>query len=254
MAASADGGIDPIHQFEIKTLIPIDLGFVNASFTNSSLFMVAAAALISGFLVWSMSGRALIPGRSQSVAELLYEFIAGMVRDNVGSDGMKFFPFVFTLFTFVLALNLLGLLPYAFTVTSHIVITFALALLVIGLVVAYGFYKNGFGFLKLFAPDVPAWLLPIIVPIEMISFLSRPLSLSVRLFANMLAGAITLKVFAAFVVGMGSAGALGLLGASLPLAMTVALTGLKILVAFLQAFIFATLTCLYLHDALHPGH
>ena len=183
-----------------------------------------------------------------------YEFVANMLRDAAGTQGMKFFPFVFSLFMFVLVANLLGLFPYFFTVTSHIIVTFALALLVIGTVVVYGFMKHGFGFLKLFVPHgVPVILLPLVVLIEVISFLSRPISLSVRLFANMLAGHITLKVFAGFVVSLSALGAVGVAGAILPLAMTVALTALEFLVAFLQAYVFAMLTCMYLNDALHPG-
>ena len=182
------------------------------------------------------------------------KFVASMLRDSAGSHGMKFFPLVFSLFMFVLTANLLGLFPYFFTVTTHIIVTFALAALVIGTVILYGFYKHGFGFLKLFVPSgVPGVLLPLVVAIEVISFLSRPISLSVRLFANMLAGHITLKVFAGFVVTLTSMGAVGIAGAVLPLIMTVAITALEILVAFLQAYVFAVLTCMYLNDAVHPG-
>jgi F-type H+-transporting ATPase subunit a len=209
----------------------------------------------SGFLVWATSGRGLIPTRMQSMAEMSYEFVASMLRDGAGSEGMRFFPLVFSLFMFVLAANLIGMFPYFFTVTSHIIVTFALAMLVIGTVIFYGFYKNGIGFLKLFVPDgVPGALVPLVVLIEVISFLSRPISLSVRLFANMLAGHITLKVFAGFVVSLSAFGALGVGGAILPLLMTIALTGLEFLVAFLQAYVFAVLTCMYLNDALHPSH
>jgi F-type H+-transporting ATPase subunit a len=216
---------------------------------------VATVAVTSGFLVWATSGRGLIPTRMQSMAEMSYEFVASMLRDGAGSEGMRFFPLVFSLFMFVLAANLIGMFPYFFTVTSHIIVTFALAMLVIGTVIFYGFYKNGIGFLKLFVPDgVPGALVPLVVLIEVISFLSRPISLSVRLFANMLAGHITLKVFAGFVVSLSAFGALGVGGAILPLLMTIALTGLEFLVAFLQAYVFAVLTCMYLSDALHPSH
>jgi F-type H+-transporting ATPase subunit a len=246
---------DPIHQFQLSKLIPLEIGGVDFSFTNSSLFMVATVALTSGFLVWATSGRGLIPTRMQSMAEMSYEFVASMLRDGAGSEGMRFFPLVFSLFMFVLAANLIGMFPYFFTVTSHIIVTFALAMLVIGTVIFYGFYKNGIGFLKLFVPDgVPGALVPLVVLIEVISFLSRPISLSVRLFANMLAGHITLKVFAGFVVSLSAFGALGVGGAILPLLMTIALTGLEFLVAFLQAYVFAVLTCMYLNDALHPSH
>jgi F-type H+-transporting ATPase subunit a len=246
----------PIHQFQIFKIVPIEIGGLDFSFTNSSLFMFVAVLLAAGFLYFATASRSLIPGRAQSVAEMSYEFIANMLREGAGSSGMKFFPLVFTLFMFVLAANLLGMFPYFFTVTSQIIVTFALSILVIAIVVFYGFYKHGFGFLKLFVPSgVPVVLMPLVVAIEVISFLARPVSLSVRLFANMLAGHITLKVFAGFVVSLGALGALGIGGAILPLIMTVALTALEFLVAFLQAYVFAVLTCMYLNDALHPdGH
>ena len=246
---------DPIHQFQISRWIPIEIGGLDFSFTNASAFMVATVAAAGGFLYLTTSSRGLVPGRLQSISEMSYEFIASMLRDAAGSHGMRFFPFVFSLFMFVLVANLLGMFPYFFTVTSHIIVTFALALLVIGTVLVYGFWKHGLGFLKLFVPDgVPGVLMPLVVAIEVVSFLSRPVSLSVRLFANMLAGHITLKVFAGFVTSLGAFGVAGAAGAVLPLAMTVALTGLEFLVAFLQAYVFAVLTCMYLNDALHPSH
>jgi F-type H+-transporting ATPase subunit a len=245
---------DPTHQFLIQKIVPLEIGGYDVSFTNASLFMVATVAVASGFLYLSSARQSLIPGRAQSVAEISYEFIANMLREGAGSHGMKFFPMVFSLFMFVLTANLLGMVPYFFTVTSQIIVTFALALFVIGTVIVYGFYKHGFGFLKLFVPSgVPGVLLPLVVAIEVISFLSRPISLSVRLFANLLAGHITLKVFSGFVASLGALGALGIGGAVLPLIMTVALTGLEFLVAFLQAYVFAVLTCMYLNDAVHPG-
>jgi F-type H+-transporting ATPase subunit a len=246
---------DPIHQFQISKLLPLEIGGYDLSFTNSSLFMVATVAAATGFLVWATSSRSLVPSRAQSVAEMSYEFVANTLRDAAGTSGMKFFPLVFSLFMFVLVANLFGMFPYFFTVTSHIIVTFALSMLVIGLVLVYGFYKHGLKFLGLFVPDgVPGVLMPLVVAIEVISFLSRPISLSVRLFANMLAGHITLKVFAGFVTSLSALGAVGIGGAILPLAMTVALTGLEFLVAFLQAYVFAVLTCMYLNDALHPTH
>jgi F-type H+-transporting ATPase subunit a len=245
---------DPTHQFVVQKLVPIEIGGMDFSFTNASLFMVATVAVASAFLYFSSASRALIPTRAQSLAEMSYEFIAGMLREGAGNHGMKFFPFVFTLFMFILTANLLGMVPYFFTITSQIIVTFALSCLVIGTVIVYGFYKHGFGFLKVFAPDgVPMALLPLVSSIEIISFLSRPISLSVRLFANMLAGHITLKVFAGFVGSMGALGALGIGGAILPMIMTVAMTGLEFLVAFLQAYVFAVLTCMYLNDAVHGG-
>ena len=246
---------DPISQFEVSKLLPLEIGGLDFSFTNSALFMVATVGVSAAFLILTTSGRGLIPTRLQSVSEMLYEFIAKMLRDAAGAGGMRFFPLVFSLFIFVLVANLLGMFPYFFTVTSHLIVTFALAMLVIGVVVGYGFYKHGLGFLKLFVPEgVPGYLVPVVTFIEVISFLSRPLSLSIRLFANMLAGHITLKIFAGFVIVLGTSGVLGFLGAILPLLMTVALTGLEFLVAFLQAYVFAVLTCMYLNDALHPSH
>ena len=247
--------VDPIHQFHINKLIDLQVGGLDFSFTNSSLFMVVTVVLAGAFLVLTTSNRGLVPSRMQSVSEMAYEFVANMLRDAAGSHGMKFFPLVFSLFMFVLVANLLGMFPYFFTITSHIIVTFALAMLVILTVVVYGFMQHGLGFLKLFVPSgVPAILTPLVVAIEVISFLSRPVSLSVRLFANMLAGHITLKVFAGFVVSLGAMGGIGIAGAVLPLLMAVALTGLEFLVAFLQAYVFAVLTCMYLNDALHPSH
>jgi len=240
---------NPMHQFEIKRLIDFEFLGLDASFTNASLFMVLAIASISFMTIWGMRGRALVPTRMQSLAELSYEFVANMVRDNVGTDGQKYFPIVFSLFMFVLFCNMLGMLPYSFTVTSHIIVTFALAALVFIGVTLIGFATHGFGFFKFFVPSgVPVALLPLLVVIEVISYLTRPVSLSVRLFANMMAGHTMLKVFGAFVVG------LGFIGGWAPLAFMVAFTGLEILVAFLQAYVFAILTCIYLNDALHMHH
>ncbi|WP_299480289.1 F0F1 ATP synthase subunit A [uncultured Roseibium sp.] len=246
---------DPISQFQIQKIFPIEVGGMDFSFTNSSLFMVLTVAATSAFLIFSTSGRGLVPSRVQSVSEMMYEFIASTLRDATGSDGMRFFPLVFSLFMFILVANLFGMFPYFFTITSHIIVTFALAMLVILTVIIYGFLRHGMSFLKLFIPSgVPGALIPLVTMIEVISFLSRPISLSVRLFANMLAGHITLKVFSGFVVSLGAMGAVGIFGAVLPLAMTVALTALEFLVAFLQAYVFAVLTCMYLNDALHPSH
>jgi F-type H+-transporting ATPase subunit a len=238
-----------MHQFEIVRLLRLNLFGYDASFTNSSLFMLVAVVLVTGFLTYAMRRRALVPTRMQSVAELSYEFIANMLRENVGNEGMKYFPFVFSLFVFILAVNLLGLMPYSFTATSHIVVTFALAALVFLVVTLIGFARHGVGYLKLFVPDgVPLWLMPLIVPIEVISYLIRPVSLSVRLFANMMAGHTMLKVFAGFVVLLGPAFGFA------PLLFTMAFTGLEFVVAFLQAFIFTVLTCIYLNDAVNMHH
>ena len=251
----ADVRTDPIHQFGIHKLVDIKIGGYDVSFTNSSLFMVLTLAVIALVLLWGSSSRAVVPGRAQTVAELSYEFVVKTLRDTTGEAGLRFLPLVFSLFMFVLVANLFGMIPYFFTVTSHIVVTAALALLVIFTVTIYGFYKNGTRFLKLFVPKgIPILILPLVTAIEVISFLSRPLSLAVRLFANMLAGHITLKVFAGFVVTLTGLGAFGFLGALLPLIMVIGLTALEFLVAFLQAYVFTILTCIYLNDALHPRH
>ena len=247
---------DPIHQFEIHSIVTLGhIGGHEIAFTNSALFMAITVVGIWALLMGGSSARALVPGRLQSIAELSYEFVANTIESTAGKEGMKFFPLVFTLFMFILVANIIGLIPYTFTVTSHIIITAALALLVFVTVLVYGFYKHGFGFFRLFVPQgIPIYILPLIVFIEVLSFLSRPISHSVRLFANMLAGHITLKVFASFVTLLGGLGIAGIAGATLPLALVVALTALELLVAFLQAYVFAILTCIYLNDAIHPGH
>lgn len=255
-------GTDPIHQFVIQDIVPIYLGGdgtahsgMNFSFTNSALFMVATVVAVSTYMLLAPGKRQMVPNRIQLTSELMYEFIANMLRSSAGKQGMVFFPFVFSLFAFILVANLFGMVPYFFTVTSHIIVTFALAMLVISVVTIYGFAKHGLKFFKLFAPaGIPAPVLLIVVPIEVVSFLSRPISLSVRLFGNILAGHITLKVFTGFVVTLGAAGFLGWMGAVLPLAMGVALTALEFLVAAVQAYVFAVLTSMYLNDAVHPSH
>ncbi|BBK45160.1 ATP synthase subunit a [Allostella vacuolata] len=235
----------PLEQFEIKTLVPITVGTTDASFTNASLFMAIAVAAITVFIVGGMRGRALVPGRWQSMAELSYEFIAGMVRDNVGSKGRQYFPLIFSLFMFILFGNLLGMIPYSFTFTSHIIVTFALAAFIFVVVTLVALAKHGLHFFTYFFPQgAPLATAPLIIPIEILSYLSRPVSLSIRLFANMMAGHTMLKVFAIFTVAMGVFG-------FAPLAVNVALIGFEILVAVLQAYVFTILTCLYLHDAIH---
>jgi F-type H+-transporting ATPase subunit a len=246
---------DPIHQFHIEPIVPIHVGGHDFSFTNASLFMVLTVVSAVAFLLIPTRSRAVVPGRWQSAAEVVYEFVEKTLRDSAGSQGMKFFPFVFSLFMFILVANLWGMFPYFFTVTAQIIVTFALAITVILTVIIYGFRKNGLHFFNLFVPSgVPKVILPFVVLIEVLSFVSRPISLSIRLFANVLAGHITLKVFAGFVVMLASAGAIGVVGAILPLAGTVALTALEFLVAALQAYVFAILASLYLNDAIHPGH
>jgi F-type H+-transporting ATPase subunit a len=246
----------PIEQFQIHNILPLGkIGPFDISFTNSALYMGIAVGLTAALMLGATSGRQLVPGRMQSIAELAYEFVADTIRNTIGEGGMRFFPLVFSLFMFILISNMVGLIPYNFTVASHIIITAALSFLVFFIVIIYGLWKNGLHFFNLFVPrGIPWFVMPLIVFIEVLSFLSRPISHSVRLFANMLAGHITLKVFAGFVTMLGGLGVAGVLGATIPLALTVALTALELLVAFLQAYVFTILTCIYLNDALHPGH
>jgi F-type H+-transporting ATPase subunit a len=248
--------IDPIEQFHIEKLFTIGhIGNQEIAFTNSSAYMFGSVALISLLMIGGVAGRRMVPGRIQSVAELSYEFVANAIRSQAGTEGMKFFPLVFSIFMLLTVSNVVGIIPYAFTISSHIIVTAALAFLVFFTVLVYGFYKNGLKFFKLFVPSgVPIAIMPLVVPIEIISFLSRPISHSVRLFANMLAGHITLKVFASFVTMLGAMGIAGWVGAVLPLGLTVALTALELLVAFLQAYVFTILTIIYINDAIHPGH
>jgi F-type H+-transporting ATPase subunit a len=248
--------VDPIHQFQIHRLVPIfTIHGHEIAVTNSALFMLLIVVLVSTLLIGATVPRALVPGRLQSMAEMTYEFVADMLRSSAGNEGMKFFPFVFTLFMFVLFANMIGLVPYSFTVTSQLIITASLAILVFLIVVVYGFWRNGLRFFNLFVPKgVPIYILPPIVVIEFLSFLSRPISHSVRLFANMLAGHITLQVFAGFIIMLAGFGVAGWFGAALPFVLVIMLTALEFLVAFLQAYVFAILTCIYLNDAIHPGH
>jgi F-type H+-transporting ATPase subunit a len=251
-AGGEHSGSDPLEQFHIVRYIPLKIFGYDASFTNASLWMLMAIAAVTGFLIFSMRNAALVPNRVQSVGEISYEFVANMLRESAGQEGMKYFPVIFTIFLFVLALNILGMIPLpglgAFTVTSHIIVTFALAAFVFIGVTLIGIAKHGVHFFKLFVPSgVPIWLLPLIVVIELISYFIRPVSLSVRLFANMLAGHTMLAVFGSFVV------ALGFIGGWVPLLFMVFIMGLEILVAFLQAYVFAVLSSIYLNDALHAA-
>ncbi|MCG8512485.1 MAG: F0F1 ATP synthase subunit A [Rhodospirillales bacterium] len=237
---------NPLHQFEITTIAPIEIGGVNASLTNAGVFMVLSVTAVIGFLVFGMRNRSTVPSRWQSMAELSYEFVAGMVRDNVGQEGRPYFPFIFSLFMFILFGNLLGMIPYSFTFTSHIIVTFAMAAFVFVGVTIIGIVRHKLHFFTFFMPKgVPIVMAPLLIPIEILSYLSRPVSLSIRLFANMMAGHTMMKVFAGFVVP------LGILGGWAPLTVDVALTAFEFLVAFLQAYVFAILTCLYLNDAIH---
>tara|TARA_B100001123_G_scaffold433800_1_gene559216 strand:- start:1399 stop:2127 length:729 start_codon:yes stop_codon:yes gene_type:complete len=242
--------MNPMHQFQVYRIGPeIKLGSINLSFTNASLFMAASSLAIVLLLYLGTKKKLLIPSKLQLITEMSYSFVAKMINDTAGTNAKAFFPFIFTLFMFVLFCNMIGMLPYSFTVTSHIIVTFVLAAFVFVGVTIVGFIKHGIKYLELFVPKgVPIVLLPLIVVIEIISYLSRPVSLSVRLFANMMAGHTMLKVFGGFVIS------LGILGGWLPLGFSVALTGLEILVAFLQAYVFAILTCIYLNDALNLHH
>lgn len=236
---------NPLEQFEIKTYIPFQINGIDLDFTQSSLWMGIAVISCTLFLTFCMRHKSLVPTRTQNIAEMFYEFIANMVRDNLGQEGRKYFPFVFSVFMIVLMGNLLGMIPYSFTYTSHIIVTGALALLIFFAATLAGLFKHGFHFFTLFLPAGLPWpLIPLIVTIEIISYLSRPISLSVRLFANMVAGHTMLKVFAGFSVSM------GIVFGIVPMLLNVALVGLEVMIAFIQAYVFAILTCIYLKDAI----
>lgn len=243
MAAEAHS---PLAQFEIVPLAQIHIGGLDASFTNSSLWMVIAVAAITAFMLLGTRKQAIVPGRWQSLCEGMYDFVSGLLKENVGNEGRRFFPFVFSLFMFILFANLFGLLPGAFTVTSHIVVTAAMALFVFIGVTIVGIILHGLHFFTYFVPKgAPMWLMPLMIPIEVLSYFIRPLSLSVRLFANMVAGHVMLAVIGGFVF------ALGIWAGWVPLAFVTVLFGLELLIACLQAYVFTILTCIYLHDAIH---
>ncbi|WP_243453670.1 F0F1 ATP synthase subunit A [Sandaracinobacteroides saxicola] len=245
----------PLEQFEISRIAPLAVGGYDVSFTNASMFMAIALLLILGLMWMGTRNAALVPNRWQAAVETLHEFIGGMVHENIGPKGRKFVPFIFSLFIFVLVANMIGLVPFTFTVTSHIAVTFAFAALIFVICIVVGVVRHGFHFLSLFVPANTPWvLLLLIVPIEIISFLSRPLTLAIRLFANMTAGHILLKVFAGFVISLGTAGGLLALLSPLPLVMTVAFYGLELIVAVVQAYVFALLTCIYLNDSINLHH
>ena len=236
---------NPLEQFLVKPLIPLHIAGVDISFTNASLFMVIATALIIGLQVLSLKGNTLVPSRLQALYEIAYEFTATLIKESAGKEGLAYFPFIFSLFLFVLFANLLGMLPYSFTITSHIVVTFALALMVFLTVTFIGLKKHGLKFFTLFYPEgVPLAVAPLVIPIEIIAYLIRPITLSIRLFANMMAGHIVLKLFAGFTIAMGAMG-------FAPFVFVIGLTAFEFLIASLQAYVFTVLTCIYLHDALH---
>ncbi len=248
--------LDPLEQFEVHVVAPLAEGAaINLSLTNIAVFSLVTSGVILAFVFAATRRLTMVPNRMQSLGEVTYQFIAKMITDVIGPDGLRFVPFVFSLFTFVLVANLLGMIPLFPTVTAQLAITLTLGLLSILTVVIFGLIHQGLGFFRLFAPSgLPIWLYPIIVPIEVVSFVARPFTLGVRLFANMLAGHLIIKLFAGFAVMMGSLGAVGLVGALLPLFGIFAVTGLEFLVAFLQAYVFAILTVIYLNDAVHGHH
>lgn len=246
---------DPIHQFIIEPVIPLEFGGLDLSFTNSALWMVLASLTGITYLSLSVRQKALIPGRMQMFSEIIYQFIAGMIKENIGTKGREYFPLVFTLFMFVLLGNMLGMIPYSFTYTSHLIVTGALALMIFFTVLIIGLLRHGFAFFSLFVPPgVPGWLFPLIIPIELLSFLVRPVTLSVRLFANMMAGHLVLKVFAGFSVAMAGMGAAGVAFGLVPAMFNVALIVFEFLIAFLQAYVFTILTCIYLKDTIEIHH
>lgn len=252
----AENPIEPIHQFQVRDIVPFgDVGGVHFGFTNSGLLMVATVIVISAIMLVPTAQRRLVPTRLQLVAEQFYSFVVDMIEASTGHEAMRFFPLIFSLFSFLLISNWLGLLPYSFTVASQVIVTSLLAALVFLTVLIYGLLRNGLGFFKLFVPSgIPWYVIWLVVPIEFISFLSRPVSHSMRLWGNMLAGHIVLAVFGGMIVGLSTIGFLGWLTAVLPLGMAVALLSLELLVGALQAFVFAVLACVYLHDAFHPAH
>jgi F-type H+-transporting ATPase subunit a len=246
----------PMEQFQVEPIVPIHIGGWDISFTNSSLWMCVVVACVSLFLTLSVKKDGIVPTRMQSLSEMAYLFVADMVESVAGTEGMRFFPFIFTLFMFVLFANVLGMIPFSFTVTSHIVVTFALAAFIFLIVLAVGFSRHGLHFFSLFVPDVPWYMLILLVPIEIISFLIRPLTLSVRLFANMLAGHTMLQIFAGFVLALAGAGGIWAALSPIPIVLITAIIALELLVAFLQAYVFTILTCIYLNEAvrLHEDH
>ncbi|MBN9334556.1 F0F1 ATP synthase subunit A [Devosia sp.] len=247
---------DPIHQFVVEPIFPLPpIADMDFSFTNASAYMMLTMAVAAGFMIFAGRKASLVPGRMQLVAELAYRNIETMIVSSTGREGMRFFPLVFSLFSFILVANMIGMVPYAFTVTAQIIVTAALALLVFATVTLYGLFRHGFRFFRLFLPQgMPGYLAPVIVPIEVISYFSRPISHSVRLFAVMLAGHVTLKVFSGFVVDLSGLGPLGVVAALAPMTMAVGITALELLMSAIQAYVFTMLTCMYLNDAIHPSH
>ncbi len=246
---------DPLHQFVIERIIPLEIGGIDLSFTNSSLWMMIGVIVSTGFISVAMNRKALVPGRMQVLVEIFYEMVAGLVRNNIGSEGRKYFPFIFTLFIVVLMGNLLGLIPYSFAYTSHIIVTAAMSFMIFGMIVVLAIMRHGLHFFSHFAPPgVPWFVYPLLVPIEIVSYLARPVTHGLRLFANMMAGHIMLKVFAGFSVAMAGAGAFGFVAAILPMFVNAGLIAFELLIALLQAYVFAILACIYLKDTVEMDH
>lgn len=252
----AENPIEPIHQFQIHDIVPFgEIGGVHFGFTNAALLMVATVVVVSLIMLAPTSGRRLVPTRLQLIAEQIYDFTVNMIESSAGTEALRFFPLIFSLFMFLLISNWLGMLPYSLTTASEVIVPVLLAVMVFLTVLIYGVIRNGWRFLKLFVPSgIPTVVLILVTPIEIISFLSRPVSHSLRLWGNMLAGHIVLAVFGGMVVGLSSLGVLGWVAGILPFGMAVILLALELLVGALQAFVFAILTCVYLHDAYHPSH
>lgn len=246
---------DPLHQFVVTPIIPLHVAGIDLSFSNSALWMMIAVGVSTTLLTLAMRQSALVPGRGQVMAEMLYEFVANMIRENIGPAGRQYFPLIFTLFMIVLMGNLLGLIPYSFTYTSHLIVTGALAMMIFLIVMVLGIVRHGTHFFSIFMPPgVPWWLMPLVLPLEIVSFLIRPITLSVRLFANMMAGHLMLKVFAGFSVAMAGMGALGFLGALGPMLFNTVLTGFELMIALIHAYVFSVLSCLYLKDTVELSH
>lgn len=246
---------DPLHQFVIEPIVPLEIGGLDLSFTNSSLWMMIGVAVSAIFISIAMGRKSLVPGRMQVLVEMFYETVAGLVRSNIGYEGRIYFPFIFTLFVIVMIGNLLGLIPYSFTFTSHVIVTMALSFFVFALVLVMAISRHGLHFFAHFAPSgVPWFVLPVLVPIEIVSYLARPITHGLRLFANMMAGHIMLKVFAGFSVGLASAGVLGFLGGIVPMLVNSGLIAFELLIALLQAYVFAILACIYLKDTVDLAH
>jgi F-type H+-transporting ATPase subunit a len=246
---------DPLHQFVIEPIIDINIGGFDLSFTNSALWMAIAVCTATIYLTISMREKALVPGRMQMFSEMCYQFIANMVRENIGSKGREYFPFVFTVFAVVVLGNMLGLLPYSFTYTSHLIVTGAMALTIFGMVIVLALIRHGFHFFSIFVPpDVPLWMLPLVIALEVLSFFVRPVTLAVRLFANMMAGHLMLKVFAGFSVAAAGMGVFGVGLGLFPAAFNTVMIVFEVLIAFLQAYVFAILTCIYLKDTVELAH